>query len=143
MTIAEAVKLKEKLVSVPDRPQPDVYHARTGHEIPSENSEVFKKLIATNQYAQVNDMKLNFKKTKLMIFNNAKTMDFMPNLEVEGKEIEVVEEMRILGLIVRTDLKWSSNTEHIMEKAYSRLWILRRLKCLGADQPKLLDVYNT
>ena len=141
MTIAEAEKLKEKLVSVPDRPQPDLYHARTGHYLPTENSEVFKNLIATNQYAQVNEMKLNFKKTKLMIFNNAKTMDFMPNFEVEGKEIEVVEEMRILGLIVRTDLKWSSNTEHILEKAYNRLWILRRLKGLGADQSKLIDVY--
>ena len=62
MTIAEAVKLKEKLVSVPDRPQPDLYHARTGHYLPTENSEVFKNLIATNQYAQVNEMKLILKR---------------------------------------------------------------------------------
>ena len=32
-----------------------------------------------------------------------------------------------MGLIIRSDMKWSSNTEHIVLKAYKRLWILRRL----------------
>ena len=49
--------------------------------------------------------------------------------------------MRILGLIIRSDLKWSSNTEHITVKAFKRLWVLRRLKALGASQSRLLDVY--
>ena len=31
MSIAEAVKLKDKLVPNTDRPRPDPYHARTGH----------------------------------------------------------------------------------------------------------------
>ena len=65
----------------------------------------------------------------------------MPNFELDRNDLEVVEEMKILGLIIRSDLKWSSNTEHIIEKAYKRLWMLRRLKGLGADSFKLLDVY--
>ena len=143
MTLAEAVNLKDNLVSVPitDRPQPDMYHARTGHALPKEKSEVYRELLATNQYADANDMKINFKKTKLMLFNNGRALDFMPNLELDGNELEVVEEMKILGLIIRSDMKWSSNTEHIIEKAYKRLWMLRRLKALGADKFKLLDVY--
>ena len=76
-----------------------------------------------------------------MLFNTGKNMDFMPEFEIEDKEIEVVEEMRILGIMVRSDLKWISNTEHILEKAYSRLWMIRRLKTLGADSTKLLDVF--
>jgi hypothetical protein len=40
----------------------------------------------------------------------------MPKLEVEGNQLEVEEEMRILCIIVRSDLKWSSNTKYIFEK---------------------------
>ena len=141
LTIAEAIKLKDKLVPAPDRPLPDNYHARTGHALPRENSEVFKQMLATNQYAEDNEMKINFKKTKMMLFNNGRNMDFMPEFQIEDKEIEVVEEMRILGIIIRSDLKWSANTEHILDKAYGRLWMLRRLKMLGADSTKLLDVF--
>ena len=68
-------------------------------------------------------------------------MDFMPEFEIDGNEIDLVEEMRALGLILRSDLKWSSNTEHITIKGYHRLWILRRLKNLGADKLRLIDVY--
>jgi hypothetical protein len=141
MSIAEAIKLKEVLVSAPDRPQPDTFHARTGHALPLENSVVYDQLNSLNQYAKDNDMKLNFNKTKLMVFNTGKVLDFMPNFNLDGNEIEVVEEMRILGLIIRTDMKWSSNTEHIVLKAYKRLWIIRRLKTLGANNLDLLDVY--
>ena len=141
MTIAEAIKLKDNLVSVPDRPLPDNYHARTGHVLPPENSDVYKQLISTTQYAENNEMKINIKKTKLMIFNNGRNMDFMPDMKLEGNQIEVVEEMRILGLIIRSDMKWSSNSEHIVKRAFNKLWTLRRLKALGASQVDLLDVY--
>ena len=49
--------------------------------------------------------------------------------------------MRVLGLIVRSDLKWSTNTENMVLKGYKRLWMLRRLKKLGANYEELLDVY--
>ena len=55
--------------------------------------------------------------------------------------IDVVEEIKLLGLIIRSDLKWSSNTNAMVAKAYKRLWILRRLKNLGASVADLLDVY--
>ena len=63
--------------------------------MPLEKSEVFKQLVSTKQYAETNEMKLNFKKTKLMIFNNGKNMDFMPEMSIDGNELEVVEEMRV------------------------------------------------
>ena len=50
--------------------------------------------------------------------------------------------MKILGVIMRSDMKWSSNTKYIVNKAYHRLWILRRLKMHGAGPDDLLDVYQ-
>ena len=49
--------------------------------------------------------------------------------------------MRLLGLLIQDDLNWSSNTEDIVRRAYRRLWIIKRLKKLGAKLETLVDVY--
>ena len=66
---------------------------------------------------------------------------FSPELTLDNNDIEVVDEVRLLGLIIRSDLKWQANTEHMVKKANKRLWIIRRLKFLGAQDCDLLDVY--
>ena len=44
LTLAEAIDLPTKLVSVPDRQRPDSFHARTGHILPDSKSLVSKQL---------------------------------------------------------------------------------------------------
>ena len=74
-------------------------------------------------------MKINERKTKVILFNKAIKYDFMPHLTIDnGSPLEVVEEVRLLGVQVRSDLSWRSNTAVMCQKAYSRLWMLRRLK---------------
>ena len=114
MSLAESVNLEEMLVTVPDRAQPDNYHARTGHELPKEKSAVYNQLLETKDYADRNHMKINFNKTKMMLFNPCTSVDFMPNFEIGGNELELVEEMRLLGLVITSDMKWSANTEFIV-----------------------------
>ena len=58
-----------------------------------------------------------------------------------GNYLEVVEKFKLLGVIIRSDLKWS-DTDYICQKGYSRLWILRRLRGLGADILEMVDVYE-
>ena len=71
LTLAEAINLPKTLVSVPDseRPLPDMFHSRTGHVLPNEKTSVYKQLVKTMEYADQNEMKINFKKTKVMLFN--------------------------------------------------------------------------
>ena len=75
LTLAEAIDLKSQLLDVPfkERPHPDNFHARTGHTLRPEDSKVFSQLENTKQYAATNGMKLNPKKTKLMLFNLPKS----------------------------------------------------------------------
>ena len=143
MTLAEAIDLSEKLVHVPDsdRPQPDVYHARTGHVLPPGRSQVYSQLKETEEYARLNEMKINHKKTKLMVFNPCWTLDFMPEFEFGADQLQFVEEMRLLGVIIRSDMKWSSNTEDIVKRASNKLWVIRRLKGLGAQTEELVDMF--
>ena len=76
-----------------------------------------------------------------MLFNRSKQNDFQPNLYVCNERAEVVEQMKLLGVIITSDLKWHENTKHIVKKAFSKLWMLRRLKVMGASRRTLLDVY--
>ena len=128
MSIAEAVNLPEKLISLPDseRVLPDMYHARTGHVLPLGDSEVFRKLKETEEYATVNQMKINYHKTKLMLFNPCWSVDFMPEMELGNQQLELVEQMRLLGFIIQSDLKWASKTEDIVKRASNKLWVIRR-----------------
>ena len=86
-------------------------------------------------------MKINHKRTKLMVFNPCWTLDFMPAFEFGADQLHFVEEMRLLGVIIRSDMKWSSNTEDIVKRASNKLWVIRRLKGLGAKTEELVDMF--
>ena len=142
LTLAESIDLKEKCIEVPDRPRPDQYHARTGHALLPGCSKLFKQIEEVKSYAVANEMKINSRKTKFMLFNNCRNLDFMPKFNLENDEIELLEEMKILGVVFSSDMKWHANTANLVDRAYSRVWILRRLKNLGTGVPELLDVYR-
>ena len=49
-------------------------------------------------YAEENEMQINSKKTKLMLFNTSKKYDFMPKVtDKDGNTLELVEEFKLLG----------------------------------------------
>ena len=57
-----------------------------------------------------------------MIFNQSHTLDFLPQICGEnGKPIEIVEKTHLLGLVVRSDLRWHDDKKKMCAKAYSRL----------------------
>ena len=87
-------------------------------------------------------MKINKSKTKVMLFNTARTVDVLPEVKFdEESEIEVVDELKLLGVMLRTDMKWQSNTNNIVSKCYSRMWMLRNLKKHGANEQQMFETY--
>ena len=94
--------MKDHLVQVPIdlRQQPDNFHDRTGHCLKPENSKVYKMIQKTEDYAEEYKMKINYEKTKLMIFNPGTSRDFMPRFRFNGKELDIVEETKLLGIII-------------------------------------------
>ena len=78
------------------------------------------------------NMLLNLVKTKAMIFNTLRNYDCLPEISIKsGKAIEVVEQHKMLGQIVRSNLKTIVNTEAIYIMVFKRMWILQSLKALG------------
>ena len=77
----------------------------------------------------------------MMIFNPCTSIDFMPQFVLDDQEIEVVEEMRVLGITITSDMKWATNTNIMVTRANKKLWVLRRLKDSGAKEDDLVDIY--
>ena len=128
----------------PNPPRPTTYHGRTGHILPSADNELQDQMNNLIQFTSENEMVINFKKTKVMLFNTGKKYDFQPeiNFDDDNNCLDVVEELKLLGVKVTSDLKWHTNTQYICAKGYSRLWMLRNLKRYGASTNDLVDVYQ-
>ena len=63
-------------------------------------------------------MKINSKKSQVILFNPKKRkIDFLPTIKLRGENKEVVEKMRLVGLVVNEDLTWKDNTDSITKRA--------------------------
>ena len=60
----------------------------------------------------------------------------------ESNYMNIVEDATVLGVQIQSNLKWNLNTDYICTRAYSRIWMLRRLKANGAGIIDLVDVYS-
>ena len=121
---------------------PRAYHDRNGLCFPPDESLLQRRLNDVNKSAEMHDMKINFKKTKIMPFNFTTKYDFHPILTIGGQQKDVVYETQLLGLTLTSDCRWDANTRNIVTKGNSRLWFLRRLKVLGACNNTLTDIYK-
>ena len=142
-SVAVSVNLKKCLKPIPvKRARPLNYHERTEQILPAENNLLQYYLHDTENFVNENKMKINNKKTKVMIFNKARKWDFPPELSLADQiNLEVVSEQKLLGIIVSSDLRWEKNTLYICQKAMEKMWILRRLKLFQLDIEHICDTY--
>ena len=142
-TILTAIDLKKTLVkdTNPNIEHPVPYRSRTGHLLPQQANPLQIQMDEIVNLGKERKMVLNPIKTKTMIFNTLKNYDVLPLISTEiGQILDVVEEHKILGHMIRSDLKTISNTEYICKRAFKRMWILRRLKSLGCPNAELIEV---
>ena len=104
----------------------------------SESQEYLDKI---SRWTKHQEMQLNCEKTKYMIFNPSKNHQFNTRLEIEGQVIEQVNEAKLLGVVIRDDLSWRSNTELITKKAYKRMIILKNLFHFNLPIEEMLEIY--
>ena len=63
-----------------------------------------------NQWTLNQNMQINKKKTNAMLINFTRNYQFTSRLQVQGQQIELVEQMQILGVTVTSQLNWDENT---------------------------------
>ena len=83
-----------------------------------------------SEWTDSKKMKLNEKKTQVMIFNFTE------------KLLETIQETKLLGTIVSSDLKWHANSDLLTKRGYQRMSILRKLYEFDIPTEDLVLIYN-
>jgi hypothetical protein len=94
-----------------------------------------------SEWAAQNHMKFNVTKSKEIIFHFARSEPLCTPITIEGTAINQVSEAKILGVIIRSDLKWNSHIDHLLKKANKRLYLLVLCKRAGLNCSQMLDIY--
>ena len=131
------------MIPDPDKRALPLNHSeRTKHILNPKLNVLQEDLDFLKIFTSGKQLKIKESKTQVMKFNFSKNYDFPPELNLDGFEdsLKVINETKLLGVMVTNDLKWNSNTMYICARAYKKMWILRRMKILeiyfGPGSPK-------
>ena len=94
-----------------------------------------------NEWTEQHKMILSEKKTKAMIFNFTDKHQFTTRLELKGKNIEIVEQMKILGTVINTSLSWDDNCDMIIKKVNARMQLIRSIDSFGASREEMVHLW--
>ena len=88
-------------------------------------------------------LKINTKKTKIMVFNFSQNFDFLPQLSFPGADpLEVIYKTKLLGITLTSNLSWAEHVDDVCRRATKKLWVLIQFKTLGGTTPQLVTVYQ-
>ena len=88
-----------------------------------------------------NLMKLNSDKSKYMVVNFTDKYQFNTRLSLKGNLLQQVSETRLLGAVLNDQLKWHSNTDFLVKKAYKRMIMLHKLYEFGLEVEEMVNIY--
>jgi hypothetical protein len=90
-----------------------------------------------------NKLLVNSKKCFVMKLSRSRINDFPPEYTIGGSNIlEEKKEMKILGIIVQSNLGWNSQVTQMVGKASKTIWVLRKMKTLGVDTKTLVNFWT-
>lgn len=99
-----------------------------------------------SDWMEVNKLKLNVAKTKGMILGKKSYREiFLTNrlqLKLCGEIVEIVNEIKYLGIIIDNDLKFNKNIDYICKKVAKKIGVLCRVSWYLSIKTRKL-VYNT
>ena len=116
--------------------------AVSDHYLSSQNFKTQSHLNRISSWTDENLFKLNSKKTSYMIFNFCQSAQFQTRLHVKETLLNQVRETRLLGVVLRDDLKWSSNIDELVRRAYVRMIILRNLVHFEVSKKDQIQIYK-
>ena len=88
-------------------------------------------------------MKLNEKKTKQVIFNFNKNKQFITDIKLKGESLEIVDEVKLLGVVINNDLKWDKNTSFLVKKENKKMRMLHIASKFTRNRDHLMQIYKT
>ena len=76
-----------------------------------------------------------------MVFNFTNKYQFSTDILLKNERIEIVEQAKLLGLILTSDLRWDENTNYLVKDANKRMLVLRAAAKFTSDKQVLKQIY--
>ena len=95
-----------------------------------------------SQWADENNMKLNPDKCATMTVCFMKNIPQFPPLRISSTELHTVECVKILGVLISSNLRWDKQVNRIYRKASNKIYMLKLLKKFHLPVADLLTVYK-
>ena len=96
-----------------------------------------------NQKSAADGFQIKESKCKAFCISFApSTREFQP-ISINGKIVERVTSVKLLGLTISNNLKWNSHISHVCKKVAPRLYFLRQLKRAKLPANDLILFYST
>ena len=99
------------------------------------------KLDDISDWTKENLMALNESKSFYIVYSRSR-QEFSTRLNLNGKHLERLSVIKLLGIWLDEDLSWNTNTKEICKRAFSRMTMLSRLKYAGILRDDLLLIYK-
>ena len=112
-----------------------------GQVVDGKNLKSQRYLKQLNEWTENHKMVISEKKTKAMIFNFTDNYQFSTRLQLKGRNIEIVDKMKILCTIVDSKLSWDDNCSMIIKKVNARMQLIRGLICFGASTEEMVHMW--
>ena len=78
------------------------------------------------KWTKKKEMLLNIKKTKNMVFNFSKNLQFSTDIQLNNETIETVPEAKLLGTTITNNLSWNKNTSNLVREGNIRMQFLHK-----------------
>jgi hypothetical protein len=105
------------------------------------NSKIQISANQVTDWCQKNNMQINCDKTKEMIIYFGKKEINLPNITMNGKHLERVDNTKLLGIVINNKLTWDDHVNYMCTKVSKRIYFIRLLKRAGVMPNDILLVY--
>ena len=109
--------------------------------IPSENLRTQKHMNDIQRWTDSKQMLLNVKKTKNIIFNFSKNLQFSTDIQLGNETIETVSEAKLLGTTITDNLSWNRNTSILVREGNIRMQFLHKASRFTSNIRDLKQIY--
>ena len=110
-------------------------------KIPCDNLKTQEYMDKIEEWTEKKKMKVNEKKTQNLIFNFSKNYQFSTDIKLKGVEIQTVDQIKLLGTTITSDLRWNENTKLIVKDSNKRMQFLHRAAKFTNNISDLKKIY--
>jgi len=88
-------------------------------------------------------MCLNAKKSNIIVIDNSRKKSYSNiKIVVDGVDMPVLDNCKLLGITINKKGDWSNHVNNIYSKASKKLYMIRKLKNAGFNKSQLVSVYS-